>query len=86
MLVKRPAYILTRMTIGLVMAWLITTGWNLIVAARQPVCFPGGILAAYWQAGGPCVAQRFGTAIAMILLSVFNARSCSIPHADICCV
>ena len=50
------------------MAWLITTGWNLIVAARQPVCLPAGILAAYWQAGGPCIAQRFGTAIAMILL------------------
>lgn len=73
MLVKRPAYVLTRMTIFLIMAWLITTGWNLIVAARQPVCLPGGILAAYWQAGGACIAQRLGAAIAVILLSVSQA-------------
>ncbi|TID22687.1 hypothetical protein E2P81_ATG01814 [Venturia nashicola] len=73
MLVKRPAYILTRMTICLAMSWLVTTGWNLIVAARQPVCFPGGVLAAYWQAGGACIAQRFGTAIAMILLIASSA-------------
>ncbi|RDI84878.1 hypothetical protein Vi05172_g5017 [Venturia inaequalis] len=72
-IVKRSAYILTRMTIGLVLLWLITTGWNLIVAARQPVCFPDGVLAAYWQAGGACIAQRFGTAIAMILLIASSA-------------
>ncbi|KAF2436862.1 hypothetical protein EJ08DRAFT_5161 [Tothia fuscella] len=65
---KRPSYIATRILIAVCTMWLITSGGNFIVAARQPVCLPTGLIYAYWQSGGPCVAQRAGTAIAILIL------------------
>jgi hypothetical protein len=65
---KRPSYVGTRLLIVVCTMWLITSGANFVVAARQPVCIPGHKILAYWQSGGPCVAQRAGTAISILVL------------------
>jgi hypothetical protein len=65
---ERPTWIATRLLIGVCTLWLISSGANLVVASRQPICFPSRYILAYWQFGGTCVAQRVGTAISILLL------------------
>lgn len=65
---KRPSYMAVRLLIVDCTMWLITSGANLIVAARQPICIPPGKILAYWQSGGPCVAQRAGSAVSILVL------------------
>jgi hypothetical protein len=65
---QRPTWIATRLLVGVCILWLITSGANLVVASRQPICFPVGYVLAYWQFGGICIAQRIGTAISILVL------------------
>jgi hypothetical protein len=65
---ERPTWIGTRLLIGVCIMWLVTSGANLVVASRQPLCFRPGYILAYWQFGGTCIAQRVGTGISIIVL------------------
>lgn len=50
-------------------SWLLTSGWNLLIAARQPVCLRSDRFALQsWASGEPCVAQRIGTALSLFVL------------------
>ena len=69
--IRRPVYLATRLSIILAMLWLLSSGWNMIIAARQPICLESGPLATalnLWQVGGTCKAQRAGAAFSIINL------------------
>ncbi|KAF2403078.1 hypothetical protein EJ06DRAFT_319117 [Trichodelitschia bisporula] len=66
--IQNPSYVSIRLAVAGSIAWLVTAGWNIIIAARQPVCLSGGVVAGFWQIGGRCVAHRFGTGVTMIVL------------------
>jgi hypothetical protein len=62
---RAPASIAIRLLIAVVMFWLISSGWNMIIAARQLICLRRGPMLKLWQIEGTCVAQRAGTAFSM---------------------
>jgi hypothetical protein len=66
--VKRPVCIAARLSIALAMLWLISSGWNMIIAARQPVCLDRGPMLRLWQVKSTCKVQRAGTAFSIINL------------------
>ena len=67
-LVKKTSYVAVRFAVTLCILWLLTSGWNLIIFARRPVCLPAGASLEGWEAGTTCVVGRIGTAISMIAL------------------
>src|SRR4051794_24504849 len=73
---KQPRYLAGRLTGLVCLLWLASAGWGLTMAARRPVClaFDKG---ASWDAGSPCVLERTGTALSVILLYVL--RRCVDP-------
>ncbi|OCK97233.1 uncharacterized protein K441DRAFT_16083 [Cenococcum geophilum 1.58] len=67
-LLKKTCYLAIRLAVTLCILWLLTSGWNLITAARQPVCLPSSTHMAGWDTGPTCVAGRMSAAMSFIAL------------------
>ncbi|KAF2793673.1 hypothetical protein K505DRAFT_375197 [Melanomma pulvis-pyrius CBS 109.77] len=67
-IIKKTSYIAIRLAVTLCILWLLTSGWNLIIVARQPVCLPAGAGLEGWEAGTTCVVGRIGTTFSIIAL------------------
>ncbi|EKG18913.1 hypothetical protein MPH_03797 [Macrophomina phaseolina MS6] len=67
---KNACYIAIRLAVTLCILWLLTSGWNFIIAARQPICLwhLSDSTDEYWRAGSSCAAERFTAAISFIAL------------------
>lgn len=66
---SKVMYFAIRLAAITTFSWLITVGWNVLVAARQPLCIWSDRIALQsWATGGQCVAQRSGTVLSMIAL------------------
>jgi hypothetical protein len=67
-IVKKTSYVAVRFSVTLCILWLLTSGWNLITVARQPVCLPEAPGRQGWEAGTTCVVGRLGIALSLIAL------------------
>lgn len=67
-IVKKTLYVAIRFAVTLCILWLLTSGWNMIIVARQPVCLPKGPGLRGWEAGTTCRVGRAGVAFAIIAL------------------
>ncbi|KIW07061.1 uncharacterized protein PV09_01952 [Verruconis gallopava] len=67
---RKPVYIASRLSIALAMLWLLSSGWNMIIAARQPICKSGQPTLRLWQREGTCIAQRAGAAFSILNLLI----------------
>lgn len=67
-LLRTTHYLAIRVVVAICTLWLLTSGWNLIIAARQPLCLPGSTEGAAWQVGLTCVAGRFSAAMSIVAL------------------
>lgn len=65
---QNACYVAIRLAVTLCILWLMTSGWNFIIAARQPVCLPASSVGEDWEVGGSCVAERFSAAISFVAL------------------
>ncbi|KAF4534082.1 uncharacterized protein LTHEOB_3695 [Lasiodiplodia theobromae] len=68
---ENACYVAIRLAVTLCILWLLTSGWNFIVAARQPVCLPQSFssdLGDRWRVGSSCAAERFSAAISFLAL------------------
>ncbi|KAF2647537.1 hypothetical protein K491DRAFT_723361 [Lophiostoma macrostomum CBS 122681] len=72
-IVKKTSYVAVRFSVTLCILWLLTSGWNLITVARQPVCLPEAPGRQGWEAGTTCMIGRAG--VAMSLIALFAACS-----------
>ncbi|KAF2703041.1 hypothetical protein K504DRAFT_539238 [Pleomassaria siparia CBS 279.74] len=64
----KTSYVAVRLAVTLCILWLLTSGWNLIIIARQPMCLPAAAELGGWEAGTTCVVGRVATAISLIVL------------------
>ncbi|OJD33018.1 uncharacterized protein BKCO1_3400015 [Diplodia corticola] len=65
-------YVAIRLSVMLCICWLLTSGWNFIVAARQPICLPQSFSNDSdnrWRVGSSCIAERFSAAISFLALA-----------------
>ncbi|KAF2106608.1 hypothetical protein BDV96DRAFT_654610 [Lophiotrema nucula] len=67
-ILKKTSYFAIRVAVTLCVLWLLTSGWNMIVVARRPVCLPDTPGFQGWEAGTTCVVGRAGVAISLIAL------------------
>jgi len=70
--VKKTSYVAIRLVISLCVLWLLTTGWNMIIVARRPVCLHEAPGLEGWEFGSTCLGSRIGIAFAAISLYVEN--------------
>ncbi|CAO2647346.1 Nn.00g082680.m01.CDS01 [Neocucurbitaria sp. VM-36] len=66
--IKKTDYVAIRMVISLCVLWLLTSGWNMIIVARRPMCLPEAPGLQKWEFGTTCQISRIGMAFAMIAL------------------
>ncbi|CAI6299003.1 unnamed protein product [Periconia digitata] len=66
--IERTTYVAVRFAVTLCILWLLTTGWNMIIVARQPTCLPKSNGLDGWEAGPTCHANRIGVASSTIAL------------------
>ncbi|KAI5375903.1 hypothetical protein J4E82_005381 [Alternaria postmessia] len=66
--VKKTSYVAIRLVISLCVLWLLTTGWNMIIVARRPVCLHEAPGLEGWEFGSTCLGSRIGIAFAAISL------------------
>ena len=66
--VKKTDYVAIRIVVSLCVLWLLTTGWNMIMVARRPVCLPEQQDLQRWESGFTCYIARVGTGFAAIAL------------------
>ncbi|OCL02691.1 hypothetical protein AOQ84DRAFT_392786 [Glonium stellatum] len=67
-LLKKTCYVAIRLAVTLCILWLLTSGWNLITAARQPVCLPSSTHKPGWETGPTCVVSRISATMSLIAL------------------
>ncbi|KAF1986493.1 hypothetical protein K402DRAFT_81123 [Aulographum hederae CBS 113979] len=67
-LMRKACHIGLRLAVTLCILWALTSGWNLIVAARQPICLPEGSNGSRWQVGISCIVERFSAAMSLVAL------------------
>ncbi|PSN74742.1 hypothetical protein BS50DRAFT_22922 [Corynespora cassiicola Philippines] len=65
---KDSLYIAIRCAGTLCVVWLLTTGWNMIIVARRPVCLPSRPGIQTWETGAICQADRANIAFAVMAL------------------
>lgn len=66
---SKGTYFALRLAAISCISWLTTSGWNLLIAARQPVCpWSDKFALQSWASGGACVAQRIETALSLVVL------------------
>ncbi|OAL46887.1 hypothetical protein IQ07DRAFT_614102 [Pyrenochaeta sp. DS3sAY3a] len=66
--IKKTSYVAIRIVISLCTLWLITSGWNMILVARRPVCLAQAPELQAWEYGPTCQVSRTNMAFAMIAL------------------
>lgn len=67
--IKETTYVAVRMVVALCALWLLTTGWNMIIVARRPICEQSGPPGLQtWEYGPRCHVSRVGIAFAVIAL------------------
>ncbi|KAF2267275.1 hypothetical protein CC78DRAFT_94716 [Lojkania enalia] len=67
-ILKKTSYFAIRFAVTLCILWLLTSGWNMIIVARRPVCLPPRVGLQGWEAGATCVVGRLGIAMSMLAL------------------
>lgn len=68
---ENACYVALRLAVALCILWLMTSGWNFIIAARQPTCLSESSSNATedsWKVGSSCAAERFSSAVSFIAL------------------
>ncbi|KAF2455713.1 hypothetical protein BDY21DRAFT_71019 [Lineolata rhizophorae] len=65
---RNSCYIAIRAIVALCILWLLASGWNLIIAAREPVCLPDGSMGEPWQVGTSCRLERFSATLSILAL------------------
>ncbi|PVI00961.1 hypothetical protein DM02DRAFT_671640 [Periconia macrospinosa] len=71
--IEKASYVATRFAATVCVLWLLTTGWNMIIIARQLVCLPQSPSLQSWQAGPTCHANQIGVTFSTVaLLSSFT--------------
>lgn len=58
------------MVVALCAFWLVTSGWNMIIVARRPVCLEPALELQAWEYGPRCYVSRVGIAFATVALYV----------------
>ncbi|KAF2021138.1 hypothetical protein BU24DRAFT_446225 [Aaosphaeria arxii CBS 175.79] len=71
---KMTSYVAVRVAVSITILWLLTSGWNMITVARQPICLPARPGLEGWEAGGTCVVSRVAFAVTFIALRPFEAH------------
>ncbi|KAF2851884.1 hypothetical protein T440DRAFT_46451 [Plenodomus tracheiphilus IPT5] len=66
--IKKTDYVAVRMVVALCSLWLLTTGWNMIIVARRPLCEQSASGLQAWEYGPRCYVSRVGIAFAVIAL------------------
>ncbi|KAF2827135.1 hypothetical protein CC86DRAFT_406356 [Ophiobolus disseminans] len=66
--IKRTSYVAIRFAVSLCVLWLLTSGWNMIIVARRPVCLADAPGLQVWEVGLTCRVGRLGMAFAVISL------------------
>ncbi|KAF1830515.1 hypothetical protein BDW02DRAFT_98406 [Decorospora gaudefroyi] len=66
--VKSTSYVAIRLAVSLCFLWLLTTGWNMIIVARRPVCLDESPNLQRWEYGSTCQLSRIGMAFAIFAL------------------
>lgn len=66
--IKKTDYVAVRMVVALCALWLLTTGWNMIIVARRPLCEQSGSGLQAWEYGPRCYVSRVGIAFAVVAL------------------
>ncbi|KAF1848092.1 uncharacterized protein K460DRAFT_384303 [Cucurbitaria berberidis CBS 394.84] len=69
--VEKTDYVAIRTVVSLCVLWLLTSGWNMIIVARRPICLPEGPEgpgAQRWEIGSTCQVSRIDMSFAMIAL------------------
>ncbi|KAH4338047.1 hypothetical protein HBH98_214100 [Parastagonospora nodorum] len=66
--IKQTSYIATRIAVTLCVLWLLTSGWNMIIVARRPVCLPVAPDLQAWEMGTVCQVARLGIALVVVSL------------------
>ncbi|KAF1951616.1 hypothetical protein CC80DRAFT_480898 [Byssothecium circinans] len=66
--IKKTSYIAVRFAVTLCILWLLTSGWNMITVARQPVCLSEAPGLQGWEAGSTCRVSRVGIAFSIVAL------------------
>ncbi|KAF2492216.1 hypothetical protein BU16DRAFT_107074 [Lophium mytilinum] len=65
---SKTSYFAIRLSVTLAVLWLCTSGWNMIIAARQPICLAKSSYLAGWEAGSTCVVGRIAIAMSLFAL------------------
>jgi len=66
--IKNTDYAAVRMVVALCAFWLVTSGWNMIIVARRPVCLEPASGLQAWEYGPRCYVGRIGIAFATVAL------------------
>lgn len=66
--IKKTDYVAVRMVVALCAFWLVTSGWNMIIVARRPVCLQPALGLQAWEYGPRCYVGRIGIAFATVAL------------------
>ncbi|EOA84177.1 uncharacterized protein SETTUDRAFT_180236 [Exserohilum turcica Et28A] len=67
---RRTSNIALRMVAWLCALWLLTSGWNMILVARRPICSQRATGLDSWEYGSTCLASRIGIITAALALGV----------------
>ncbi|ORY19276.1 hypothetical protein BCR34DRAFT_528201 [Clohesyomyces aquaticus] len=67
-IIEKTSYFAIRLAVTLCVLWLLTSGWNFITVARQPICLPREGNPPGWQVGTTCAVGRVGIAFSMVAL------------------
>ncbi|KAI8933064.1 hypothetical protein NX059_009709 [Plenodomus lindquistii] len=66
--IKMTDYTAARIVVALCALWILTTGWDMIIVARRPVCEQSEAGLQAWEYGSRCYVSRVGIAFAVIAL------------------
>jgi hypothetical protein len=72
--VEKTSYIAIRLVVSLCVLWLLTSGWNMILVARRPICLQETPGLQGWEFGSTCLYGRVGITFAAISLFVRPVR------------
>lgn len=78
----RMSFSAVRLSVALCVLWLLTSGWDLIMAVRQTTCPPDGSGETLWMTQSTCVAHRIGTCIALLTLYDHCTLRCVLALTD----
>ncbi|KAH7396196.1 hypothetical protein BKA66DRAFT_259519 [Pyrenochaeta sp. MPI-SDFR-AT-0127] len=67
---KKTSYVAVRFVVSLCVLWMLTSGWNMIIVARRPLCLSEAPELQNWEFGTKCYMSRVGMAFAMVALVV----------------